>query len=116
MANYVDNKKLLEQIIISKENGKLTDDAWKMFFRMVKEISTEFKYQYPEDREDCNASAVEDILRYWKQFDPDHPKANVFAFYTQMIKRGIAKGFHKIRPVKMRGNISLDKDDTFLNF
>lgn len=115
MANYIDKKELLAEMIKSKQQGKLTNRVVVMFMRMIREISRGFSYKHKEDREDCNSQAMEDILRYWKRFNPEHPKANVFSFFTQMIKNGIGKGFHKIRPDKMKGVISLSKDDIFIN-
>ena len=45
MAQYVNNRELLEAIVLSKEKGELTPAALKMLDRMVKEISKVFKYK-----------------------------------------------------------------------
>jgi len=70
MAQYVNNRELLEAIVLSKEKGELTPAALKMLDRMVKEISKVFKYKMEEDREDCMAFAMEDVIKYWDRFNP----------------------------------------------
>ena len=84
MANYVSNKELYLQIIASKEKGELTPEALKMLDRMIKEISKVFKYKMEEDKEDCQAFAMEDVIKYWNRFDLEKSN-NAFAFYTQKI-------------------------------
>lgn len=109
MAVYVNNKELLQEIITSKERGALTPKAIVMLDRMVKEISKIFKYKMEEDREDCQAFAMEDVVKYWNRFDPEK-SSNPFAFYTQMIKNGYAKGWRRLYPIKSSLKISISKE------
>ena len=109
MANYVSNKQLYEQIIVSKDKGELTPDALKMLDKMVKEISKVFKYKMEEDREDCQAFAMEDVIKYWDRFNPEKSN-NAFAFYTQMIKNGYAKGWRRLYPIKSSMKVSISKE------
>jgi DNA-directed RNA polymerase specialized sigma subunit len=115
MANYVSNKELYLQIIASKEKGALTPEALKMLDRMIKEISKVFKYKMEEDKEDCQAFAMEDVIRYWNRFDPEKSN-NAFAFYTQMIKNGFAKGWRRLYPIKSSQKISISKEYGVYNF
>ena len=108
MANYVSNKELYLQIIKSKEKGQLTPEALKMLDRMVKEISKIFKYKMEEDKEDCQAFAMEDVIKYWNRFNPEK-STNAFAFYTQMIKNGFAKGWRRLYPIKYSMKVSISK-------
>jgi DNA-directed RNA polymerase specialized sigma subunit len=109
MANYVSNKELYLQIIASKEKGVLTPEALKMLDRMIKEISKVFQYKMEEDREDCQAFAMEDVIKYWDRFNPEK-STNAFAFYTQMIKNGYAKGWRKLHPIKSSQVVSISKE------
>ena len=109
MAQYVSNKALLEAIIISKERGQLTPEALTMLDRMIREISKVFKYKMDEDREDCQAFAMEDVIKYWNRFNPEKSN-NAFAFFTQMIKNGFAKGWRKLHPIKSSLKVSISKD------
>ena len=98
MANYVDRKELLAEMIQSKEDDALTKRAFEMLHKMVKETSKVMRYKNPKDKEDCMQAAVLDCLLYWRNFDPNHPKSNVFAFFTQYIKNGHGKGFNQLYP------------------
>lgn len=109
MAQYVNNRSLLEAIAKSKLKGELTPEALAMLDRMIKEISKIFKYKIYEDGEDCQAFAMEDVIKYWDRFDPAK-SSNAFAFYTQMIKNGFAKGWRRLHPVKASLKVSISKD------
>lgn len=109
MANYINPKELYDEILISKQNGELTPNALRMLDKMVKEISKIFKYKIEEDREDCQAFAMEDVIRYWDRFNPEKSN-NAFAFYTQLIKNGSAKGWRRLYPIKSSLKISISKE------
>lgn len=95
---YVDDKELLKEIIISKENNNLTPRALELLMKIAKQANNPMKYKYSMDKEDCISRAYEDIWRYWRSFKPEHPKANVFAYFTRMVKYGYAKGFNELYP------------------
>ena len=109
MAQYVNPKELYQEIIKSKESGELTPQALVLLDRIVKEISKIFKYKYEEDREDCQAFAMEDVIKYWNRFDVSKSN-NAFAFYTQMIKNGMAKGWRRLHPIKSSLKVSISKE------
>jgi len=95
MAAYVKNKDLREQLVISKEQDELTAEALRMMMLMAEKFSTKFKYIYPEDREDCISFATMDCYQYWRGYNPEK-SANAFAYITQIIKNGFAKGWRKL--------------------
>ena len=115
MTAYVNNKELLEAIIQSKSKGELTPDALFMIDKMIKKISKIFSYRLEEDREDCQAFAMEDVIRYWDRFDPEK-SSNAFSFFTQMIKNGFGKGWRKLYPQKAGLKVSISKDGGVYNF
>lgn len=115
MSQYINPKELYEQIVISKQNGELTPDALNMLNKMVKEISKVFKYKMEEDREDCQSFAMEDVIKYWDRFNPEKSN-NAFAFYTQIIKNGYAKGWRRLYPIKSSLKISINKEHGVYNF
>lgn len=96
MSKYIDQKRLLQEIIKSKEQNELTPDALKMLMLIANELSKVLKFKYEEDKKDCVAFAIEDLIRYWRNFDPDK-SSNAFAYYTQIAKNGLAKGWKKLR-------------------
>ena len=109
MAQYVNNKELLKEIIESKKRNELTPRAVELICKMSNELSKILKYKYPEDREDCVASGIADVMRHWRNFNPEKSE-NVFAYYSQVIKNGMAKTWNFIHEQKSTDFVSLDED------
>lgn len=115
MANYVDKKELERQIVLSKADGKLNDKAVSMLWMMTKEISRTLRYKNEDDKNDCMQEAAFDILKYWQRFDPDRENSNCFAYFTELIKNGHAKGFKKLRPASSSNMVSIDEETGIYN-
>lgn len=92
---HVKNCDLRDQIVKSKEQDELTPEALDMFILMAKKFSTKLNYIYSEDREDCISFAIMDCFMYWRGYDPEKSQ-NAFAYFTQIIKNGFAKGWRKL--------------------
>lgn len=95
MAHHVKNKDLREEIIICKEKDELSPVALDMFILMAQKFANKLTYIYPEDREDCIQFAIMDCYLYWRGYDPEKSQ-NAFAYYTQIIKNGFAKGWRRL--------------------
>lgn len=107
---YVSNPALFKEIIKSKERGKLTPAALKMFDLMIRNISAKKHYNDEDDRKDCWQGAWLDILLYWQGFNPEKSK-NPFAYFTSVIINGMNKVWHKLcGKVKSSDVISLDNN------
>jgi len=96
---YVRNKDLKRALIESKTEGRLTAETIKMFMLIVEGLSKTKSYRDPEDKEDCIAFGLEDLVKYWNRFDPAKSD-NPFAFITQIAKNGMQKGWKKIHSPK----------------
>lgn len=94
-GHHVKNKDLREALIKSKAQNELTKEALDMFILMADKFSTKFKYIYNEDKEDCISFAIMDCYLYWRGYDPEKSQ-NAFAYITQIIKNGFAKGWRKL--------------------
>ena len=107
--NYLNNRDLYDEIVISKSleegKGKLTTKAEKMLMLIAQRAIGKMKYNNDADREDCLSSAYLDLLKYWRGFNPKY--TNAFAYYTEIAKRGFAKGWNKLHPKKYAGTIRL---------
>lgn len=101
---YCSNPALLKQIMISKEQDQLTDDAIKMLMLMVKNIQNKKFYAKDEEREDCFQSAMMDCVLYWRGFDPEKSN-NPFSYFTSIISNGIAKGWNMLHPEGKNKNL-----------
>ena len=107
---YVSNPYLLKEILKSKERDELTSEAIQMFQLMIEYISSKKYYNDPMDREDCWQSAWEDIIRYWRGFDPEKTN-NPFAYFTSLIINGMNKGWNKCAgKIKRSESVSLDNN------
>lgn len=95
MSIHVKNADLRNEIIKSKEKDELTKEALNMFILMAKKFSTKLNYIYTEDKEDCISFAIMDCFMYWRGYDPEKSQ-NAFAYFTQIIKNGFAKGWRKL--------------------
>lgn len=112
MANYVQPEELKAEVLKSLEKGELTPKAIEMFLLMAKEMSKKFRYKDEEDRKDCMAFAMMDVIRYWKSFNPEKSKYP-FAYYTQILKNGFAKGWRKLHPISSLDQVSINSDNFY---
>ena len=92
---YVKNKDLKRALLESKQKNKLTSETIEMFSLIVEGVSKTFPYQDPQDRVDCQAFGMGDLIKYWGAYNPDKSD-NPFAFISQVAKNGIRKGWKKM--------------------
>ena len=103
---YINNKDLHNAIIESQEIGKLTKSAQDMLMLLAYEASKKLPYKREGDRDDCVQQARLDLLKYWPGYNPQYK--NAFAYYTEIAKKGLAKGWNKLYPKKYKGTISIN--------
>jgi len=96
---YVKNKELKRALHESKEQGELTRETIKMFMMIVGGMAKTHSYRDSEDREDCMASGLEDLVKYWNRYNPEKSD-NAFAFISQIAHNGMKKGWKKIHPLR----------------
>lgn len=96
--NYLSAKDLDYQLIVSKAQGKLTSEAQKMIILLAKNVIKKFYYVNPDDRLDCLQTAYLDIFQNWYSFE--ETKGSSFSWVTEVVKRGMAKGWNRIHKTK----------------
>ena len=94
---YLNNRDLLDQIVLSKELDELTPKALEFLMLLADKCSMKLTYRNPEDRQDCIAYAYMDLYRYWRNFNPEK-STNAFAYFTEIAKTRFAKGWNKLHP------------------
>lgn len=109
---YVNPQELREELARCREADQLTPRAVTLFQMMAKESSKKMRYRDEEDRKDCIAFAMMDVVRYWRSYKPEKSN-NPFAYFTQMIKNGFAKGWRKLHPLSAGEKVSLSHDNIF---
>ena len=83
------------ELIVSKAQGRLTRKAEKMLELLAKETIRKMRYWNPDDKMDCYQSGILDIYQNWYNFN-EEKSVNAFAYFTEIFKRGLAKGFNEI--------------------
>jgi hypothetical protein len=92
---YLNNRDLYIEIIISKAQGKLTRNAEKMLELLAKKTIKKMRYWSNDDKLDCYQSGLLDMFQNWYNFN-EEKSVNAFAYFTEVFKRGIAKGFNQL--------------------
>lgn len=108
--NYISNRNLYFEIVVSKARGKLTRRAENMLVLICNKLINKMFYKNKQDKEDCLSVAYLDIFKNWYLFDEFNN--NPFAYYSEIVKRGLAKSWNQLKKRKglegYEGNISLD--------
>jgi hypothetical protein len=109
---YVNAIDFRNEIIKSKELNELTPTAIAMLMRMCNEIAKTRTYKYEQDREDCVAFAMEDVIRYWRGYNPIKSEY-AFAYFTMVVMNGLKKGWKRLYPVKSINKVSLSHENIY---
>jgi len=109
--DYLQNKELHCELIVSIAAGRLTRPAANMIYLISKGVNRKFYYERGEDREDALQTGLFDALKNWMQYDPDKTH-NAFAYITEIVKRGHAKYYNEmIKHSHLRLDVLYDDGD-----
>ena len=92
---YLNNRDLYIEVIVSKAQGKLTRNAEKMLELLAKKTIKKMRYYDNNDKMDCYQSGLLDMFQNWYNFNEDK-SVNAFAYFTEIFKRGMAKGYNEL--------------------
>jgi MarR-like DNA-binding transcriptional regulator SgrR of sgrS sRNA len=84
-TNYLNNKDLLAEVILSKQQGKMTDKLARMLQMLCARYGRRGNFANYTYNEDMQAYAMMMLVRTWNSFNPEKSK-NPFAFFTQCVK------------------------------
>lgn len=104
--HYLSNDDLLKEIIISKQQNKLTDKAVNMLMLMTKKLNSKFKYKDEDDRADVLQYSYLVLLKNWKNFN-EEKYTNCFAYFSEVIKRAQAMQFNNLNKTR-KNSISIN--------
>jgi DNA-directed RNA polymerase specialized sigma24 family protein len=96
---YLSNKDLYVEIIVSKALGRLTPRAATMLMLLGKKLQSKLYYRDSDDKKDCLQEAMLSVFKFWYNFD-ELKGDNAFAYYSEVIKRGLAMGWNKQHKTK----------------
>lgn len=92
---YLNNKELYIEIIVSKAQGKLTRNSEKMLELLAIKTIKKMRYWSNDDKLDCYQSGLLDMFQNWYNFN-ENKSTNAFAYFTEIFKRGLAKGWNDL--------------------
>lgn len=112
---HIDNDELYVEMIVSKGYGKLTKRAERLLVILSKEALRKNHYWSYDDKMDCYQTGLLDVFQNWHNFN-EEKSINPFAYFTEIFKRGTAKGFNQQYRKKGAGeniyrHISLDSSN-----
>lgn len=84
-VKYLNNKDLLAQVILSKKNGKMTNELAKMLQLLTMRYGKKGNFANYTYNDDMQSYAMLMIVKTWQGFDPAK-SSNPFAWFTQCIK------------------------------
>jgi hypothetical protein len=92
---YLNNKELYIEIIVSKAQGRLTRNAERMLELLAKKTIKKMRYWSNDDKLDCYQTGLLDMFENWYNFNEDK-STNAFAYFTEIFKRGLARGWNNL--------------------
>ena len=93
VKHYVRNIDLYNEVVYCKDTNELSPVLTEYFRLIADRLITKLYFRDPMDRDDVFMGGWEDACIYWRKFDPSIGR-NAFAYYTQIIKNGFAKGYN----------------------
>lgn len=104
--NYIDNKELYYELLMSKASGIMSRKLLDMFIKIVKGVNRKFRYNDEDDRQDIVAYSYEVLIKNHRNFD-EARYDNPLAYITEIVKRAHAMQW-KILQKSRINTISLD--------
>lgn len=83
--NYLNNRDLLAQVMLSKKQERMTNELAKMLQMLCRRYARKGNFVNYTYNDDMQAYAMLMLVRTWNSFDPKKSN-NPFAFFTQCIK------------------------------
>lgn len=104
-VNYIDKQEFLKEIIEYKKacniaekkkkpKPKIPDKIAKRLWLIAENVSKKPCYNKYTYRDIMVSDAVENMIRYFDNFDPKHPKQNPFGYFTQYAIYAFSRRIH----------------------
>lgn len=97
--NFVNNRDLVEQVALSKEQNQITNHLAKMFMEMTKRYGMKSNFAKYTYLEDMQAYALEMLVKNWMKFD-EKQFDNAFAYYTSFIHNAFIQYLNREKSVR----------------
>ncbi len=108
-GNYLNNKDLLAEVIMSKEQDQMTDKLARMLMMLCARYGRRANFANYTYNEDMQAYAMMMLVRTWRSFKPEKSN-NPFAFFTQCVKNSFIQFLNQEkRHRNLRDELMVDK-------
>jgi hypothetical protein len=114
VANYINNKDLHAELVVSIAQGKLTKRCQEMLYLIGHRLHRKMIYKNDDDRNDTYQEGMYHIFYKWMMYDPDRFD-NAFAYISEIYKRGMAQGWNKIKERNPRTGFQPTKTTYYYN-
>jgi len=84
-VNYLANKRFLEELKASNENGEPTEELSKMFMLLVEKYASKAQFANYSYNDEMRGNGIIALFSSWYKFDVEKGK-NPFAYFTQIAK------------------------------
>ena len=84
--NYCNKHDMLAELRKFKETGKISEELGKMLLDIAYKFSDRhYKFKDYPDKADFIGDSIYRMVSQLHKFNPDHPKANPFGYFTQVV-------------------------------
>jgi len=94
--NYLNNRDLFAEVLLSKEHGKMTDKLARMLQMLCARYGKRGQFANYTYNDDMQAYAMFMLVKTWNAFNPEKSQ-NPFAFFTQCVKRSFIQFLNQER-------------------
>lgn len=107
--NYLNNKDMLVQLALSREQGRMTDELAKMFMMLSERYAKKGCYVGYSYNDDMRSHALLSLVTAWPKFNPEK-SSNPFAFFTECIKNSFNQVLNSEKKQRVTRDVLLIKN------
>lgn len=113
---YFNEIDMYKEMVVSKNMGIISPKLFEGFQLIIKNISRKFRYDYHQDREDCESYAMENLLNRYHNFDEERFQ-KVMPYLSECVKRAFAFQYNIIMKSRINTVLfsNLFTDDSEIN-
>jgi 2-succinyl-5-enolpyruvyl-6-hydroxy-3-cyclohexene-1-carboxylate synthase len=111
--NYLNNDDLLQQIILCKAQGSISQELVNMIQKIANGISKKLYYDNLEDKKDCIQEGITQMIINYHKFN-ETKYNNPLAYLSEICKRGMVKSWNEIHYRKQYFVIGSKKQTEFI--
>lgn len=100
-------KEFTEEIILSKEKGRLTEKAGHFILKLVINYQKGLPYDSDDVRMDVRSRALQIICEKWQRFDP-LKGGNAFSYFTSVTRNALFEGMNEHTKASNNATYSYD--------